>query len=69
MYIDTDTYRGWMNIMSNHPTLPPDVPKRNVYGTLYHRDDKGQDTVVICGHGGSMWLCEECKQDILAKES
>ncbi len=41
---------------------------RNAYGEILHRDEKtGKECPVICGHGGSMWLCRACKDTILKK--
>ena len=48
--------------------LPDDVSNENVYGQLLHEDEHGI-TPVICGCGGSMWLCRKCKEGILKKEA
>jgi hypothetical protein len=35
----------------------------NYYGRLLH-----DGIPVICGHGGSMWLCAECAEAIMAHQ-
>lgn len=40
----------------------PDV---NAYGTLASLYTNGIEYPVVCGHGGSRWLCPECKDKIL----
>lgn len=50
---------------------PPEIA--NSYGkvisTRYANDPKyGEEPIpVICGHGGTMWLCESCVNTILSK--
>lgn len=39
---------------------------QNVYGNILVYDDDSKTWIpVICGHGGSMWLCRECGNKIL----
>ena len=39
---------------------------RNAYGELFWADENSPEGIpVICGHGGSMWLCRECNNRIL----
>jgi len=45
----------------------PKTGRLNAYGTVLHQDDNGKTYPIICGHGGSMWLCPECA-DALLKE-
>lgn len=50
-----------------------DTPhENNAYGTLaWAFTDSGghaREIPVICGHGGSMWLCYKCKEDTLTKQ-
>jgi len=40
----------------------------NAYGTLISVESNGKEYPVICGHGGSMWLCRNCKEQILREE-
>ena len=41
----------------------------NRYGTVVHYDEANLKHIpVICGHGGSMWLCPECA-DRIVRES
>ena len=40
----------------------------NAYGSLLAELDDGSHVGIICGHGGSCWLCLECAQKIY-KES
>ena len=44
------------------------LAKKNAYGELVAEYDDGTEGHVICGHGGSMWLCRECKDKILSEE-
>jgi len=37
----------------------------NAYGEIEARVGDGSYGPVICGHGGSMWLCRACKERIL----
>lgn len=32
----------------------------NYYGRILLEQEDGERLPVICGHGGSMWLCKEC---------
>jgi hypothetical protein len=34
--------------------------RRNVFGCIYFRNDRGELLPVTCEHGGSQWLCEVC---------
>lgn len=38
---------------------------RNAYGEIVDVEEGREDYPVICGHGGSMWLCRDCKNRIL----
>ena len=39
---------------------------KNAYGELvFINEESGTTSPVICGHGGSMWLCRKCKDGIL----
>lgn len=37
----------------------------NAFGTLVSLEDDGAEFPVICLHGGSMWLCQSCKDRLL----
>jgi hypothetical protein len=39
----------------------------NAYGEITAVSDDGTEMPVICGHGGSMWLCRECKNSLLSE--
>jgi hypothetical protein len=41
------------------------IDNRNAFGTVLAQMADGQLGPVICGHGGSMWLCAQCAQAIL----
>src|SRR3990167_2975809 len=34
----------------------------NAYGSIWGEHENGVKTTVICGHGGSMWMCLNCAQ-------
>lgn len=36
----------------------------NAFGSVMYRDMKGSYPV-ICGHGGSMWLCQKCADEFM----
>ena len=41
----------------------------NAYGELLFKNEKtGELSNVMCGHGGSMWLCRECKNKALSSQ-
>ena len=45
------------------------LAKENAYGEIvWSCPDCGLKTPVICGHGGSMWLCRFCKEQLLNKK-
>lgn len=67
MYIDTSP--EIIQVATTYQSMLPDnVSKENAYGTLLHKDENGQITPVICGCGGSMWLCRICKEGILEQK-
>ena len=37
----------------------------NAYGEIVFVQEDGTELPVICGHGGSMWLCRKCKNETL----
>jgi len=40
-----------------------DYFERNAYGLVVSWDESSKKFIpVICGHGGSMWLCRECAE-------
>ena len=41
---------------------------KNAYGELVFVEEDGTELLVICGHGGSMWLCRECKDKTLENQ-
>lgn len=56
-------------------TLPPDsIRAGNAYGTVVMREqvregfDLWNDLPIMCGHGGSAWLCYCCAEAILKGE-
>lgn len=54
-----------INCINSRGTLAND----NAYGEIVSRcKDCGKTTPIICMHGGSMWLCRQCKEDILKEE-
>ena len=40
----------------------------NAYGEILSVDKQGKQIPVICGHGGSMWLCRSCANKIMQEE-
>lgn len=40
----------------------------NAYGELVYVQEDGKELPVMCGHGGSMWLCRDCKHRILKEQ-
>lgn len=44
------------------------LARDNAYGEILSVEDDGREIPVICGHGGSMWLCRQCKIAILKDE-
>ncbi len=45
-----------------------DFDPKNAWGTLMHVGEDGRELDVVCLHGGSMWLCIECKESILTDQ-
>lgn len=42
------------------------LAERNAFGEIVDVcEHSGRIYPVICGHGGSMWLCRSCKDEIL----
>ena len=41
----------------------------NAYGSVLAEYDDGSRMGVICGHGGSAWLCLTCAQECMEKQS
>lgn len=44
-------------------------PSDNAYGTLVFQEKSGKKLPVMCGCGGSMWLCPKCKEVCLAEQA
>jgi len=45
------------------------LAQENAYGELVFINEESDITSpVICGHGGSMWLCRKCKNRILEEQ-
>lgn len=44
------------------------LARDNAFGEIVSVEDDGRELPVICGHGGSMWLCRACKEKILKGE-
>lgn len=40
----------------------------NAYGEMVSIYKDGTELPVICGHGGSAWLCRDCKDELLRKQ-
>lgn len=43
------------------------LASENAYGEIMAEYDDGSKVPVICGHGGSMWLCRQCKEHALGR--
>ncbi len=42
------------------------LAERNAFGEVVDVNEKtGEILPIICGHGGSMWLCRRCKDEIV----
>jgi hypothetical protein len=39
---------------------PPQYFQDNIFGLILCEHESGQIIPIICGHGGSGWLCREC---------
>ena len=45
------------------------LAQENAYGEIMSVEEGKPAVPVICGHGGSMWLCRECKDRILNQQN
>ena len=43
--------------------------QENAWGEIVAVDENGKEYPVMCGHGGSMWLCRKCKDEILLEQA
>ena len=57
--------RGYIELIAQGEDCPDDYLDRNAYGEIVSVEQDGSEIPVICGHGGSMWLCRKCKTAIL----
>ena len=44
------------------------VATQNAYGEIVAEYDDGKLLPVICGHGGSMWLCRACGEELIKQQ-
>lgn len=48
---------------------PPQYFADNAYGLVLSEQEDGERIPVICGHGGSSWLCHGCAVTMLRAEN